>query len=116
MGRASRRKRDRREPTISLPHTPEVPFSLYEAARVSRFMDEDELGRWQLSHFEIKEADYNEKMRRIYFTSEHPDEEMARAVPPGDYIVLRRRMPRRHFARALRDPDAARGALDSRHV
>lgn len=93
MGKASRRKREARtEPTIGLPHTPDVPFSLYEAARVSRFMTEDDLGRWQLRHFEITEEAYQAKLRSIYFTSDHPDEEMARAVPTGDYIVLRRRM------------------------
>jgi hypothetical protein len=91
MGKRHRRPRPT-VPTISLPHTPEVPFSLYQAARVSEFMREAKVGRWRLVRFEVTEEDYNRKMRDIYFSSDHPEREMARSVPTGEYVTLQRRM------------------------
>jgi hypothetical protein len=72
--------------------TQPVPYSLYEAARARPLMPEESLGRWQLKHFTISDEGYEQRMRKLYFTSDHPTHEMRRAVPPGDYVSLQRRM------------------------
>lgn len=66
-----------------------------QGTRVSRFMENGESGRWRLRHFSISDKDYTRKLLEIDVSSS--DERMKviekrRAVPPGDYITLQRRM------------------------
>jgi hypothetical protein len=77
---------------ISLPHTEAVPLPLYDAARIYSIMRAEQQGRWRLRHFTVTEEEYTNKMRMLYVGSDHPEEEMARCVPPGDYVSLQRRM------------------------
>lgn len=72
--------------------TPPVSHALYDAARARPLMAEEGIGRWRLKHFTISDEGYNQRMRHLYFTSDHPTHEMRRAVPPGDYVSLQRRM------------------------
>lgn len=92
MGRKSRAKRDRQEPTLCLPHTEPVPVSLFEVARVRHFMAEADQGRWRLRHFTRTQEEFDDNIRRYHATSERPQYDIARAVQPGDYVSLQRRM------------------------
>lgn len=77
---------------MKLPHTPDVPDELFYAARVSAFIEEGDVGRWRLRHFTISEREYEDKVRRLRISSTRAEHEIARAVPPGDYVTLQRRM------------------------
>jgi hypothetical protein len=102
---------------LRLPHTPDVPRELFEAARVSRFMGDGQIGRWRLRHFSVTEAEHEAKLQEIRGTSAHPEEEAARSVPPGEYICLHRRMTRHERRSAFADafgkfPEEAVAAQD----
>jgi hypothetical protein len=88
---------------LRLPHTPDVPRELFVAARVSVFMEDGQVGRWRLRHFEVTEAEYKDAMVKIAATSAHPAEESAREVPPGEYICLHRRMTRHERRSSFHD-------------
>lgn len=77
---------------MKMPHTEEVPDELFEAARVSRFMRPGRNGRWELRYFTRTEKEYEREISRARFTSDFPELVITRAVPPGDYITLRRQM------------------------
>jgi hypothetical protein len=80
---------------VKLPHTEEVPDELFYAARVSAFMGEDTMGRWRLSRFAVSDQAYQYKIAQLQLSHRQPkrrDMEIARAVPPGEYISLQRRM------------------------
>jgi hypothetical protein len=66
----------------------------YAAARVSSFMDEGALGRWQVTRFTVDDLKARRSMAR-HIADSHSSEEaemrLARNVPPGDYVSLRRR-------------------------
>lgn len=107
--------------SIKLPYTDSILLPVYDASRVSAFMREAKRGRWRLRHFNVTEDDYTAKLQVIYFTSEHAEEEMARCVPPGDYVSLQRRMTdaevREYIEGEVDDEDAydklvAAGELD----
>lgn len=85
---------------MKLPHTEEVPDVLFNAARVSSLMLPDARGRWRLSPFTVTDEDYGRKMLQLQFAEKRGvarEHEMARAVPPGDYICLQRRMTDREM-------------------
>lgn len=67
----------------------------YEATRVSSFMDEADLGRWQIKHFTVDGGEVQGSVARVYGVSRTAEERamrMARIVPTGDYVSLRRRI------------------------
>lgn len=72
----------------------DIPGELYEAARVSRIMAADETDHWRLKHFTVSEEHYQTNMLRHQFVTDpaRAQREMAREVPPGDYVSLHRRM------------------------
>src|SRR3954454_4612993 len=103
MGKASRRKRDRRE-MVKLAHAPwAVPVEIFVGARVSWIMEEAEQGRCRLRHFEVTEEEYGAKVMQAHFTTKRPDWEKSRLVPPGEYITLQRRMTEHERSEAIRD-------------
>lgn len=88
---------------MKLPHTEEVPDELYEAARVSRFMADDQCGRWKLTHFTRTEEEYRQEVLRAQFDGAHPELQTVRVVPPGTYISLMRRMIHEEKIEAVED-------------
>jgi hypothetical protein len=77
---------------MKLAHTLDVPDELFYAARVSSFMEEGDSGRWRLRHFSISRPEFERKVQMLAITSDRAEQEIARAVPPGDYVTLQRRM------------------------
>lgn len=80
---------------MKLPHTDEIPNELYEAARVVDFVEERESGRWRTTHFTVTDGAYAQKILQIDFGGESEARKAikkARAVPPGQWVSLQRRM------------------------
>lgn len=72
-----------------------IPRRMLEAAKVSRFMEAEEQGRWRLRHFTVSDRDYAMGTLKIQFSDKitaQQDLQMTRRVPPGDYITLAREM------------------------
>lgn len=72
---------------------PRPPFDdVMDAARVSSFMGEHEVGRWKTVHFTVTERDALLSMGAAIGQG-GPDMEarIRRTIPPGDYICLKRR-------------------------
>lgn len=73
--------------------------TLRQAARVSRFLRVDPghevVGRWMLYPFSISEDYHKADLLQTFIANRHKPEirqrELERAVPPGDYIALKRR-------------------------
>jgi hypothetical protein len=67
----------------------------YEAARVSSFIEEAALGRWQVGRFTVDEHEARVNVARAISRSDSVEEanmRVARNVPPGEYVSLRRKM------------------------
>lgn len=103
MGKASRRKRERRE-FVQLAHAPyKIPADIFFGARVSWFMEDSEVGRWRLRQFEVTEEEYGRKALEAHYTAKRPDWEKSRLVPPGEYVSLQRRMTEYERAETIRE-------------
>lgn len=68
-----------------------------EAAKVSQFMEEAQVGRWRLKRFTVtqREFDFKSTVGALNLKNDHPTRvqmQLARVVPPGDYLSLQRRM------------------------
>lgn len=108
MGKASRRKRERREEEpqthVILPHAAQwpIPVEIFAGARLSWFVEPDERGRWRLVHFTRSEEAYGQELLEAHYTAHDPEVEKSRVVPPGDYVSLQRRMTERERLDTLR--------------
>jgi hypothetical protein len=67
---------------------------LAEAARVGRFITEDdEVGRWRIMHFDITEEHYRRsKAVAIAQGGVNTEERLRRTIPPGHYVTLLRKV------------------------
>lgn len=75
-----------------LAHTEFVSDELFVAARLAGLVEDECVGRWRLQHFKVTEMAYRDKLRHIYLASDHPERELERAVPSGEWVTLQRRM------------------------
>jgi hypothetical protein len=67
----------------------------HEATRVSSFIEEAALGRWKIERFTVDGAEERRNVARAIAQSDSAEEarmRAVRAVPPGDYVSLRRKM------------------------
>lgn len=99
----------------------------WEAMRVAQFMRNAKVGRWKLERFTLTPRDAEVEALKAIFggppkSAERASRELERAVPPGRYIALKRRMTEAEAYHHidLPDEDIARyieaGAIDDLYV
>jgi hypothetical protein len=79
---------------------------LMEAARVRHLTTERELTRWRIHHFTITPSQYERELLSAEFSGDDPERiamRKSREVPPGDYVVLHRRMTPEEMESVLDD-------------
>jgi hypothetical protein len=86
-----------------------VSADVLKGTRVHLVMPDDQVGRWKLAHFSVSDRDYTFKLVQIDVNNPNDARRAAlekrRAVPPGEYICLQRRMTEAEIDQVIRAND-----------